>query len=101
SIAETATGGCVRRATMSVAVTRPTASATETVSAGRGFTAARMRPRASATEIIASAMSGRLPGAGLAAGFVGEADGADGHAAIDGFHHVVDGEGGDADGGER
>ncbi len=43
----------------------------------------------------------RLVGAGFAAAFVNQADIADAHAFVGGLHHVIDGEGGDRDGGQR
>src|SRR5579859_156182 len=51
-MAETSVGGWVRRAATGVAVTRPQASARAAISAGVGWSVARMRSLASSTEII-------------------------------------------------
>ena len=43
----------------------------------------------------------RAIGAGAAAGLFDEADAAERHGFVGGFEHVVDGEAGDGDGGQR
>src|SRR3954470_7012202 len=48
----------------------------------------------------AGASIGALEGAAAAAALLFQPDALDGHNTVDGLAHVVDGEGGDADGGE-
>src|SRR5438270_13476316 len=48
----------------------------------------------------AGASIGALEGAAAAAALLFQPDALDGHNTIDGLAHVIDGEGGDADGGE-
>src|SRR5579883_1484101 len=103
-MAETSTGGCVRRALRSSASTRPCASAKPAISAAKGVASRNTRSSASATGINATAHSRwailadflRRPiVAGLAATFLDQADAFDTHAAFDRFHHIVDREAGD------
>src|SRR5688572_30314498 len=76
-----------------------------TSSGGIGATASRMRARASSTDRAAMALA--LPlvrgtvGAGAAAGLFDETDTVERHGFVGGFEHVVDGEAGDGDGGQR
>src|SRR5712671_3085279 len=96
-MAERSAGGWVSRALGALASTRPAASATDTISAGRGENAAITRACASRTDSIL----GGIETARLAAGLVQQLDLGDHHAAIDRLAHVVDGEGGDGGGGQR
>src|ERR1700752_3840521 len=106
SMAETSSGGWVRRAARSSASTRPSASASGTHSIGNGSTPSSTR--ASALGTGSSAISRSLAAirfgavdARLAAPLLDEANAFDAHAALDRLHHVVDGEAGDRDGGKR
>src|SRR5579871_6802805 len=101
-MADTSAGGWVRRAFRSSANTRPWASLSGTSSAGSGTACANTRSSASATDSKATAL--RLPRAimaALAAALFDEPDALDPHAALDRLHHVVDGETGDRNRGQR
>src|SRR5580704_10940049 len=99
-MAETSAGGWVRRALRSRARTRPAASSSGTSSAGRGAACANTWSSASATEINATSLLPNAKMAAAAAAFFHEPDALDAHAALDSFHHVIDGEAGDRYGGE-
>src|SRR5476649_2774097 len=96
-MADRSAGGWVSRALGATASVRPAASATDTVSAGRGWKAAITRACASRT---ASSLLG-IEDSRLAARLVNELHAGDDHAAIDRLAHIVDGERGDRGGGER
>src|SRR5258708_37378553 len=96
-MAERSDGGWVSRAVGAFASTRPAASATDTVSAGKGAKAAITRAWASRTE----SRSAGIERSRLAARLMQELDLGNHHAAIDRLAHVVDGERGDRGGGER
>src|SRR5690349_17980154 len=96
-MADTSNGGWVRRAAVSVASTRPAASARATVSGGISGAMPTIRWSASSTEITLFP----LEGAGLPARLVEQPYVADPHAAVDGLAHVVDGERGDGNGCQR
>src|SRR5580704_4077868 len=100
-MAETSAGGWVRRALRSRASTRPAASSSGTSSAGRGAACANTWSSASATEINATSLLPNAKMAAAAAAFLQKPDALDAHAALDRFHHVIDGEAGDRYGGER
>src|SRR5260370_40012547 len=102
-MAETAAGGCERRAAMLAASTRPLASAITTLSDGSGSTPSSTRASASATErrAISVLVLGRLVDARFAAALLEEPDRLDAHAAFERLGHVVDGEAGDRDRGQR
>src|SRR5687768_8579170 len=96
-MADTSNGGWVRRAAVSVASTRPAASASATVSGGISGARPTMRSSASSTEITLFP----LESAGLAARLVDQPDVADPHAPVERLAHVVDGERGDGNGCQR
>src|SRR5262245_1685808 len=101
-MAETSSGGWVRLAASSAASTRPWASCSGAASAGRGVAPSSTRLSASATGISAATASPlRAIVAGLAAGFFQELDALDAHATFHALHHVVDGQAGDRNRGER
>src|SRR6185437_12739332 len=99
---ERSAGGCVRREASVAASTRPCAASIGISSAGSVETPSKTRSNASSTEIRGEAtLSSRAPFAGSAAGFFQQANAFDAHAALGRFHHVVDREAGDRDGGQR
>src|ERR1700724_1403577 len=100
-MAETSAGGWVRRALRSSARTRPAASSSGTSSAGKGVACANTRSSASATEINATALLPNAKMTAAAAALFHEPDALDAHAAVDCLHHVIDGEAGDRNGGQR
>src|SRR5690349_10297585 len=100
-MAETAAGGCVRKAATSLVRTRPWASMSGTCSLGNGAASASTRASASATGISATALLLHAIGARFAAALLDEADALDAHAAFDRLHHIVDGEAGDRHRGQR
>src|SRR5580700_409232 len=100
-MAETSAGGWVRRALRSRARTRPAAASSGTSSAAKGAACAKTWSSASATEINATSLLPNAIMAAAAAAFFHEPDALDAHAALDRFHHVIDGEAGDRYGGER
>src|ERR1700726_4220657 len=100
-MAETAAGGCERNAARSAARTRPLACAIGTDSEGSGSTSSSTRESACSTESSAMSVLGRVINAGFAAALLDESNPLDAHAAFDCLRHVVDGEAGDRDRGER
>src|SRR6185437_10306733 len=91
-MADTASGGWVRRAAMSCVSTRPSASRSAIVSAGKGCAPASTRSRASATDIAATVSILCFEMTGFAATLFQEPDTLDVHPAFDRFDHVVDGQ---------
>src|ERR687884_1719164 len=101
-MAEAAKGGWVRSDATSAARVRPAHSAIGTVSASTGRAMpARTRRRASSTGRRLMLSRLRRVGAGTAAALLEEADALDAHGAVGGLHHVINGEAGDRDGGQR
>src|SRR5215471_1698448 len=101
SIAETLAGGCVRSAATSAASTCPWACASGVGSAASGFASASTRASASATGISATRLLLSSIMSRFAAALLQEADALDAHATLECLHHVVDGEAGDGDCGQR
>src|SRR4029079_10606133 len=101
-MAETAAGGCVRRAARSAASNRPCASASGTSTAGSGWASASTRLSASATLSNAAIGSSSRPEyAGLAAALLDQSDPLDVRATLDRLDHVVNGEARDRHRGQR
>src|SRR3954467_1283564 len=90
SIAETSSGGCVRRAARSSERTRPSASLSATRSAASGSTRSSTRASASATGSSATLCSLREIRSRFAAAFLDQADALDAHAALHRLLHIVD-----------
>src|SRR5262245_17638400 len=100
-MADTSAGGCVRSAAKSAVSTRPCASLSGQSSGASGFASASTRASASATGINAMRLRPRSIAPGLSAALLDQANALDTHASLYRLHHVVDGEAGDRDGGER
>src|SRR5579863_4449532 len=99
-MADTSAGGWVRNAFRSAASTRPWASASGACCAGSGAAWESTRSSASATDSNATCLLPRAIMAAAAATFFDEPDALDPHAALERFHHVVDGQAGDRDCGQ-
>src|SRR5580692_8570561 len=96
-MAERSAGGWVRSDLRSLANTRPSTFASGTCSADNATACASTCWSASSTEINAATfvlpLCAIMPGP--AAALLDQPDAFDAHGAIDGFHHVIDGEAGD------
>ena len=101
-MAETSAGGCVRSAARSSASTRPSASAS-----GTAPRAAASTPSSTRCERLGDRQQRHVSYSfarywpRFAAALLDQPDALDAHAALDRLHHVVDGQAGDRDGGER
>src|SRR5882672_4791797 len=91
-------GSCATRSARSV---RSSASSSAIVSAGMIAIAARARIAERASSNVTKRRALAVPVATLASALFPQGDLADHHAAVDRFQHVVDGEGGHGDGGQR
>src|SRR5262249_47661479 len=87
-------------AATSAASTRPCASASAACSLDSRAAPARTRASASATDINATLLLHAI-GSRLAPAFLDQADAVDAHPALDRLHHVVDGEAGHRNRGQR
>src|SRR5690606_7750658 len=93
-------GGWVSRAIAGAIRARPSACSSAISPGSGGRARARTRERASSTLIILSP-SGRAKGARFAAGLGQQADTFDPHVLLRGLEHVVNGQAGGRDGGQR
>src|SRR5260370_12665085 len=100
-MAETSAGGWVRSAAESAASRRPWASVSGEGSAANGSASASTRESASATGISATAslLCPIMPRPSAA--LLEQADALDAHATLERLDHVVDGQAGDGDRGQR
>src|SRR5258708_4491827 len=100
-MAETSAGGCIPPALTSAASTRAWPSGSGAPAAAGGSPPASTRESASATAISATASLLCAVAARLAAALLDEPDTFDAHAALHRLDHVIDGQAGNRNGGQR